>query len=201
MAEEEGGVFETDSAIMFLGPTKLKEQDAGQQQSILRTFPDLLAVRRELRDQVVRSRGIPCIVMEDFPDRPKHTDKFLGLIAEHNVDSIFIIWPYGSIHNGMDIELGHILGWLATKRWSPDAITIFTEHGVVTTDAEDHIIGHGEKGNRSRYYDDLLAYGVPYFHWRTLVGLHRQVFAACIEHYARATERPQPAPPRGRPAP
>jgi len=174
---------------MLLGPRKLLGVLDGERRSVLRTENDLLPIRELLANMLAGSpSGSPTVIMEKEemgPGDKTYTAKFLRLVRERNVRSFFIVWPYRSQMNGLDVEFGHILGALEREDLSPDDVSLFVEEGVVRMDENGLILGHAEQGNRTFYYEDFLAYNCPYYTWRTLKALFANVNVAGAEHLER----------------
>jgi hypothetical protein len=169
---------------MFLGPRKLLRDHEEQHASILRTQPDLLPIRQVLANILRTEYGVDVVIMEDEQPRSEdqtYTAKFLRLVRERRVESFFLLWPCRAQLNGMDVELGHILGGLERGSLQPDDVALLVEEGVIRTDEDGKILGHAETGNRTWYYEDLLAYGCPFYTWRTMRGLYANVAAAALD--------------------
>lgn len=170
---------------MLLGPTKLRPWPE-QKTKTTRQERDLLPTRELLANMLNEHPDTPAFIMEKEPasdsDR-SFTSKFLRIISEKNVKSFFIHWPRRAQMNGLDVEIGHILGWLERDEIAPDDVHIFFEKGVVRQD-EDGVL-FNEQGNRTWYYSDLLAYNCPFYMWKTPRGLFNNIEVASEEHRAR----------------
>lgn len=183
-------------SVMVLGPSKWIEDDPRYVSNIRASMTPL-----ELRQRVAEKVRVvaPAIIMEDEP--PATTDvwlkKFLGLIEEHDVRTFLIIAPLGARHNGLDIEVGHLLTRLFDpdhgKRLHHDDVAILAESKLLDIGL---VLGWSEPGNRTNYYNDLIAAGCILMRWDSLDALFANALAVAVDHATRhpADGRTPPGP-------
>lgn len=121
-------------------------------------------------------QGHDATAMEMHDRRASETNigLFLRVVREQDVEQFFVYWPANAQRAGLDVELGALLTWLHEGR-DPD-IRIFVEENAGTT--ANGAFESLEKGQRTRYYEDLASYGCPIVEWEDM----RALFTAVAIH-------------------
>ena len=121
--------------------------------------------------------GVRATLMEMHQPEPgeRHTALFARVCREAKVNGYFIYWPYGAQRSGLDVELGFLL-WQLEHGKSLD-IRLFVESGPKSAGrVEDGQFVARELGRRTRYYEDLVAYGVDLVEWASYSELWEAIY-------------------------
>lgn len=178
-------------SIILLGPSKWREgyrpaqppvADLLHLEGLPGESPDLaspLAIRASLAWGLREVEGVRATLMELHARRPgeTHSALFHRVCHERKVDGYFVFWPFGAQRAGLDIELGFLLARFAQGQDLD--VRIFIETGKHAAARVDH--GHLEileRGLRTRYYEDLVAYGSSILEWTSYEELWEGVFHA-----------------------
>lgn len=175
--------------ILVLGPTKWRPGYAPRLPVWLDTFLPTGWHRRgtpaqapiDVRAAIVAhlSRQKHAATMMEMHVRREgetHTALYRRVVLSEGVGRHFVYWPFGAQRSGVDVELGFLLASLQRGE-SPD-VRVFVESAAGTVSG-----GHfesREKGARTTYYEDLLAYGCPIVEWER----YEELWTALRHHAA-----------------
>lgn len=157
---------------MVLGPSRWLDQE--RIGSPLGTRQAIAAVCKEA--------GLHAVVMEDEPLGAGETNTalFTRLLRQHDVRHFLVYWPLGARLHGWEKEAGDLLRWLHDSVLSPRRVYLLVERRVTDHDPRGRV-ALSEPGNRTRYHEDFLAYGVRMRLWDDRDSLERHVQAITWE--------------------
>lgn len=167
--------MEVGPHVMVLGPSRDHQGN---------DWP--LRMRRNALKELQR-RGVPAVIMEDVPTIEGETNskKFERIVSQFAVGTFLIVWPKTCRLNGLDVEIGILLGKINAGILDPSDIKIIAheENAVMH-----HATGEWkfiEKGNRTHYYQDLVDEGCVIQSFKTEPHFLYNVRSAGLEHAQR----------------
>ena len=148
-----------------------------------------LSARREFA-LGIRKLGVPAIIMEDVLSQAgeKNVELFRRIVDETPIRSFAVYWPLGARNVGLEIELGFLLDRLAERSLSAKDVVLVAERGTIEIAGEatpEPVFAFDAQGERSRYHEDLVAYGCPQLMWSTHAQLLNHVFSVADGHLRR----------------
>lgn len=163
--------------IIVLGPSEWLGASDGKR--VLDAKP--LDVRRRI--VAAMKPFASSFVLEDEKQREHETniEFLLRTLKERDVQKFVVFWPYGARLHGLGIEAGHLLSELAHDRLDPRFVVVLAERRALRVDPSRGVFEFAEPGNRTRYYQDLVAYGCPIRRWTTEASLLRLSRAIAFE--------------------
>jgi hypothetical protein len=173
--------------ILVLGPSEWLPVLGGSDSALRSELMTPLEARRKAAE-TLRSFGVPAILMEEHSRRPGENNfaMFLRLIKDFNIKTYVVIWPLGAKLHGLGVELGYLLQCISVADISPDDVFLMAEQGVAVVQEDESgevfLTISGEKGNRSKYYEDLKDEGCPIIAWETLATLRFAMLNVVMEH-------------------
>jgi hypothetical protein len=122
------------------------------------------------------SRGHEPILFEDLPKKPNETltRSFRDLLPTIAEGGIFVLWPKDASMHGVDWELGILGDRIEERTLDPARVILLLERGVGRVDFHANRFSIGQPGSRTRYFEDLIAWGCPISVWSTYSELLRR---------------------------
>jgi len=121
-------------------------------------------IRAALAETIHQHGGVATIMeAHDKTEGETNTALFNRIVKDFGIDRFFVYWPSGAQRTGLDVELGFLLQMFHDGK-EPD-VRIFVESTAGGMDGG-HFTAH-EKGRRTTYYEDLVAYGCPLIEWES----------------------------------
>ena len=172
--------------IMVLGPTEYIDADAHH---AIEGEPR--QIRSDIVDYVNNHIEGRAVMMERWPNRKgePHSHKFDRILEEAPVSAFLIYWPLGAKLHGLEFELGMLVQKNKYLDFPGERIYILQERGLLddkglAAEGEasvTEVVGMNEKGNRTRYHDDIYALGAKVRVWDTQESLLRHVSEVKLE--------------------
>jgi hypothetical protein len=130
-------------------------------------------VRVALASHLTRS-GVQTIVMERVAKVDGEDDIALFDRLSTEADAWMVYWPLGGRLTGKTFELGFLAKSLLQRELTIQQLPLFPEKGVFRWNVEEDRFEVGERGNRTRYFNSILAREPPILQWSDYVTLFRR---------------------------
>lgn len=121
---------------------------------------------------ILRNQGRLAVLMEEHETREKesNTDLFHRVRQEAGVTRFMVYWPAGAQRTGLDWELGILTSEISQNNLDPDRILLLVQEAAASIRTDSGELESHERGQRTRYYNDLVQHGCPFALWRDHAG-------------------------------
>lgn len=168
-------------AIMLLGPSEYLDPLAEHE------IPGKpVDVRESLVDYITGHCEGRAVMMELTTQRTgeSNTDLFDRILDQSPVTAFIVYWPLGCKLLGVEWELGMLVQKFRYEKFPPGRVYILQQKGILNDanlekEGEDdcltEVVATDEKGNRTRYHEDLYKFGCKVRIWDSKESLLRHV--------------------------